>query len=208
MSCFPSTKKKLKNKPRLTLALYHRSKRPGCYHYALLLTPKPTDPPTSTRGHPSNPTLVPKFHAVNTPFRDELTGEMSRNWLVQRGQVNDIETEPFLHVLVTVGKVCCDVGALEGVLRDVVQDCDLEKGEEKLDCKIWARGAFERLRAEGLLTGKSNATGKAVSWDELEDEAEAFAQQMMGVERAEVGWMGDEGTPCWDILDGRIIAMT
>lgn len=133
---------------------------------------------------------------------------MSQAWRYERREVKDIETESGLHVLVTVGKICVEVEVLDSILRSVPVDQRDEGGKGGFDCISWTKSAFEKLREEGILTGKSGVTGRSVGWEELRDEAEAFAVQMMGSEREEVGWMGEEGTPCWDILDGRVIAMT
>ncbi|KAG9233743.1 hypothetical protein BJ875DRAFT_543519 [Amylocarpus encephaloides] len=210
MPCFPFTSKQQK-KSRLNIALYRRPGQPDAYEWTFIITPKPTDPPTSTRGDPSNPTPLARFGVYDYPYRRE-DGTMSEERRVERGEVLDIECEGGLHVLVTVGKICSSTAVLEDVLRTkvpVYQAAEVGEGEGgRLDSVQWIGDALEVLRKGGVVTGTSAVTGKEPAWGPLREEVEGFAERMLGPERDEVGWYGEEGTPCWDVLDGRVFAIT
>ncbi|EPE37146.1 hypothetical protein GLAREA_09309 [Glarea lozoyensis ATCC 20868] len=206
MSCFsPRTPRK---KPRLTIALFTLPQK-GKYHYTFLLTPKPSSPPVSTRGDPANPTPLVKFSVEKREKGAGRGWDVRRGkevkevqWVFERGEIPDLEMAAGLHCLVTVGKVL-DVLALEEILAEV----EIE-GEKGFDSEAWVGEAFERCRSRGVVTGKSGVSGREVRWRELEEEIGEFARRMGTRERDEVGWMGEEGVPCWDVLGGGVYAMS
>ena len=96
----------MRNKPRLHLAHYTRSKSPDTYHYALLLRPKSFDAPAAL-----------KFHVYNKLQKaDDI---ISQPWLYEITDIPDISLEPRLLACIVVEKILVPLERVNQILREV-----------------------------------------------------------------------------------------
>lgn len=118
-----------RNKDRLQLALYARSKHPGTYHYAFFVAPK------NTKGS------MTKHHVKNTVAID-ASEQVVQPWRYERTTVTDVASEQRLLARIIIAKVAKSSDEVQRILDGVpiYQVEDLEKAEaQTFTCKTWVR---------------------------------------------------------------------
>jgi hypothetical protein len=178
-----------RNKDRLQLALYARSKYPGTYHYAFFVTPKNLQGPTT------------KHHVKNTVTIDS-SGQAVQPWRYERTTVTDVASEQRLLARIIIAKVAKSADEVQRILEGVpiyqVEDLDKAEGQT-FTCKTWVRDVLRELSRQGALAANVG------EWDVVEREALEYSERKRAQGRWDTTWKGASGTPLMDLLEGKEI---
>lgn len=179
---------KLRNKPRLELALYARPKFPGTYRYALFVTPKSDKPAREA-------TVATKHHVKNT--LQNVSGQASQPWRYERAAVSDFRSEHRLLVRVIIAKIT-SIERLERTLEalPIYQKDDPDQTKaESFNCVSWVRAAVE-----GLV--KADALARPRDWDSIQKRSLIYVEEKKGMGRWESSQTAESGIPLLDYLAG------
>ncbi|EME38685.1 hypothetical protein DOTSEDRAFT_139532 [Dothistroma septosporum NZE10] len=170
----------LRDRLRLQVALYLRSKYLGSYHYALFVAPKLSKDLTPTIKHHVKNTFMNVAGEVTDPWRYECTTNT---------QVEQI----------VIAKVAATREDIDQILESVpvYQTDELDENGVKLfSCRTWVRDALDLL-------ANRDAISAFTSWNEIERKSREYVGTKQRQRRWSSSWTGPPGVSLMDSLDQR-----